>query len=826
MDIEQLQKTFLPHLRSQFEQGQAVLFVGAGFSLGAKNASGNPLPDGRALAREYWKICYPAKDFEESTTLQDIYEAAHLRHQAQLKRLTIDRLTVDANTLPDWYKPYVEMPWLRIYSLNIDDLLESAGRRWPPSRRIAALSATSTHVSQRPPASADAVELVHLNGTLADLPDDVTFSVSQYAERLANNDPWYAQLVTDLLTRSIVFIGSSLDESPLWQHVVLRAGRGGRQQFELRHRSYLVSPALSAARQALLSQHNVEWLPFGAEEFSARVLNECRVAIPTGLKVISEKYPPGGSPKNIRLPVVSDLASRTGGKTEYLLGEEPTWSDIQSGRAVERDADEALLTTAKRLLTAKPNERVLVVTGTAGSGKSTSLMRLCLKLSSFGTVVGFIDRNLDISLRNVRRSMDVDTAPKVLAIEDADLYGSELVPLVRDLLAMDRGTLIILEIRSGKIDRAFPQDALSPSRITEMPMPPVSDRDIDAILGALDRENRLGKLKGMAKGAQIEAFRQQAGRELIVAMYQATTGLDFKTKMVQELEDLTGTARFIYALIALTSAHRFPMTQDEVVIAVADRSNSVLNEIRTLLSRHLIVRTRDDTGLQARHRVIASVLFEALTTSGQLFDLIYGVVIAAVSKYRESEGRGSRASRMMQTFLNHDFLGRTLGLEQTRNLYGRCESLLRDNYHYWLHRGAIEVEHGDLSLAENFLSQAKGLAPSDPFVLNEWAYLLFRKAIESPASPEAQRYVGEALDILNGLISNRAQRSAHAYHVLGSQALAWSRRGIGSKLERGEFLLPIKTSLSQACETFPDNADLRQLEQDVQKEILKLAVPR
>ena len=267
MDNERFERVFLPHLRSQFEQGQTVLFVGAGFSLGGKNAKGEPLPDGKSLAREYWKICYPTIAFDESTTLQDIYEAASLRHPARLKQVTVDRLSVDTRTLPSWYQLYVEMPWLRIYSLNIDDLLEGAGRLWSAVRRISALSATSTDVTQRPPASAGVVELVHLNGTLADLVDGVTFSVSQYAERLATNDPWYTQLVTDLLTRSVVFIGSNLDEAPLWQHVVLRAGKGGRQNFELRHRSYLVTPSLSPARQALLSQHNVEWLPFTAEEF-------------------------------------------------------------------------------------------------------------------------------------------------------------------------------------------------------------------------------------------------------------------------------------------------------------------------------------------------------------------------------------------------------------------------------------------------------------------------------------------------------------------------------------------------------------------------------
>jgi hypothetical protein len=46
--------------------------------------------------------------------------------------------------------------------------------------------------------------------------------------------------------------------------------------------------------------------------------------------------------------------------------------------------------------------------------------------------------------------MEHDPMPEVIAIEDADLYGSELMPLVRDLLEGPRPPLVILEIRSGK----------------------------------------------------------------------------------------------------------------------------------------------------------------------------------------------------------------------------------------------------------------------------------------------------------------------------------------------------------------------------------------
>jgi hypothetical protein len=42
------------------------------------------------------------------------------------------------------------------------------------------------------------------------------------------------------------------------------------------------------------------------------------------------------------VPEVADLAVNPHQGSEYLLGQQPIWADVQSGRAVERDNDEEL----------------------------------------------------------------------------------------------------------------------------------------------------------------------------------------------------------------------------------------------------------------------------------------------------------------------------------------------------------------------------------------------------------------------------------------------------------------------------------------------------
>lgn len=179
----------------------------------------------------------------------------------------------------------------------------------------------------------------------------------------------------------------------------------------------------------------------------------------------------------------------------------------------------------------------------------------------------------------------------------------------------------------------------------------------------------------------------------------------------------------------------------------------------------------------------------------------------------------------MRTFINHEFLLRTLNVLQARAVYADLEQLLNWDYHYWLHRGALELEAGDLSYAENFLGQSKALGAGDPFVANEWAYLLFKKACSYPGAVEAPDMVREATQILEGLIASEGYRSPYPYHVLGSQGLSWARRGIRSVDDRSTYLSWLRKVVDKGYDLHPSEQNLRQLAEDLKKEQMMLAVP-
>jgi hypothetical protein len=167
---------------------------------------------------------------------------------------------------------------------------------------------------------------------------------------------------------------------------------------------------------------------------------------------------------------------------------------------------------------------------------------------------------------------------------------------------------------------------------------------------------------------------------------------------------------------------------------------------------------------------------------------------------------------------------RAVGSEEARNLYGELENVLSWDSHFWLQRGSLEVDLRSLNRAEHFLNQAQALAPDDALVETEQAYFTFCKAIENPRAIEAPERVSKATETLADLIRRRGSVDHYPYHVLGSQALAWARRGIPNRDEKAKFLKRVLDLVAGGRDKHPRSKELEQLSSDLRKELLSIAI--
>jgi hypothetical protein len=264
----------LEHLKSQLSYAKVVLLTGSGFSLGATDLNGRSLPTGPELARELWDIAFPNDDYDEAASLQDVYEHALNRRRNELFRFLRERLRTRAENLPDYYETWFSMPWRRVYTLNVDDLEHSVAQAFKLPRKMVPIFATRSEAPQADRLSVRGLSVVHLNGGIESPEHGLTFSTTEYAERLGKQDSWYAQLASDLLTYCVLFVGTPVHEPQFWYHIKRRGARSTGPEF--RPRSYLVCPQLNPARRELLREYNVQWVQLSAEEFAVQILATAR----------------------------------------------------------------------------------------------------------------------------------------------------------------------------------------------------------------------------------------------------------------------------------------------------------------------------------------------------------------------------------------------------------------------------------------------------------------------------------------------------------------------------------------------------------------------
>ena len=818
MDDLALESNYIPHLREQFSNGSVVLFLGAGFSLEAKSVSGHDLPSARDLTEQLWDLCFPADPFDSTTQLQDIFETARNLKSKDLTHLLRDSFTVDPDSCPEWYLRLLTMPWLRIYTLNIDDLVLKVLTTMQSSRRVRAVSATS----DRNPLFDDShLSIIHLNGTLEDIPDDVTFSRSQYAQR-TGLDPAYAQLKNDLLFRCVVFVGASMEEGPMWQHLGLRGPSVSRGERELRPRSYLVLPTLNRSKESLLARHNVAWLPMVASEFESSILNRMDDQRTAGHRVLREIGDPTTSRRE-RFDRVADLAAAGDSSAEeYLLGAEPIWDDVSANRVANRTCFDELWNQLNELRASGTNGRFLVITGTAGTGKSSALMSLAMRLEADGTAVAWLDASSVFSRFEFRKALANEPQFGAIFINDSDIYDARLSSMVRDTLEHNPRLIIVCETRSGRVDRIVNRQELNDIECVEYTIPSLVDDDIDAILDVLDREQRLGQLKGMSRDERRRVFQRLAGRQLLVAMHIATHGKNFEERAVDELREMPPEQMFMYGLVCVASAYRYTLRQEDIGIACSNGGTDWLQSLDALTRRKLILPHKHNS-YRARHRVIAQFVYDSLVQAGKLHGVVSAIIQLAATKTTQYSPKTSQYARMLRTFLSHNLMKRAVGLVRAREIYSDFQDALDWSYHFWLHRGALELETDNLDRAENFLNQAKSINENDVFIDNELAYLAFKKAIAQPTSDKSAGLVDEAIATLNHVVVRRPDQMAVAFHIMGQQGLVWAKIGVSSAEKKKELLEYLKRKVERAI-TRESTEMMHNLANDIQRELLSLAV--
>lgn len=182
--------------------GEAVLFTGAGFSYGAKNAKGQ-VPSAKELKSDLLKELNIDNNTDYGLeTIAEFYS-----NKTSPKKL-VEKLKYYFNivSVADHHKKIANLPWKRVYTTNYDQVMEKASSEigCDYRRDPIVFSDSFTH-------SRKDLICVHINGYIErlnanKLNNEFKLTDTSYSCDLIKNNPWFEFMINDFESASVIII--------------------------------------------------------------------------------------------------------------------------------------------------------------------------------------------------------------------------------------------------------------------------------------------------------------------------------------------------------------------------------------------------------------------------------------------------------------------------------------------------------------------------------------------------------------------------------------------------------------------------------------------
>jgi hypothetical protein len=427
-------------------------------------------------------------------------------------------------------------------------------------------------------------------------------------------------------------------------------------------------------------------------------------------------------------------------------------------------------------------------------------------------------------VRDISEALDLFERRPILLIDSADIGLAWIAQLLETEFRKHSPPLIVLAARTNRYDRSSALiKAVAP--VLEVRVPLLSSADIDSVLSVLARNNLLGELRNKNESERRREFENRAEKQILVAMREATRGKGFDEIIESEFNELTPVeAKVLYLCAAIPTAARSYITREQLLACAAISPPEALDIVDRTLRDIVIPKSDESDTLRLRHAVIAEFMVEKKAPRTILRDAYIGFLSVLSHDMGHRPDRTSRILRLYRRVINHETLCRRFAVEDARAIYESLQDRFKDEAHFWLQFGSLELTYGELDLASNYISQAEALAPNDDFIRMTRAHLFLKKATRAETTAEANKLWQEGSVLVEERIATRGNVDPYPYHIFGSQTLIFLSR-IPNGPEQRELVEKAKLIIDDGYRKHPRNEEIEKIRREIQQAYLELALP-
>ena len=769
-----------PDLLPAAREGRLVLFLGAGASKSSITTSGDQMPDGEGLrdliVRNFLKPQHAQYD------LKTVYDLA-------CSRTCVRDVQRYMRTILEPFQPtqahlkVPKLPWQAIVTTNYDLLVE---RSYEALNDASLAPVTKDGDVPLDQISSDKTLYLKLHGCISEA-DQVDAPLVTSTEQIIDHKKGRSNMFKTFLELGqnyhLAIVGYGMADDNLRSLFYRLINEG-----DSRPRHYIIRPGWDDVMATYWRDRRFEPVDADFDSFVGELL----ASAPSGSMAL------GKLAKAQRSTSLTKFISRAGAReTEHLVaalgavfehvtgditdtgepkqfysGVNQGWFPIQQSLDVQRVATTHVL---KRWILPPAVEKapkLFLLKGHAGSGKTITLRRAAWEAATkYEKLVLYMRSGADIDVEALEEIISLTSQTVYLFVDDAGEHASSL-KFIADKGAVRGWPLVIVGAeRVNEWNQA--EDEVGIFANAEFLVEYLLTSEIEDLVILLESHNSLGELASLNIEERVERFKGFAGRQLLVALHEATKGASFEDILEDEYDGIyPADAKALY--LDICALHRLgPPVRAGLISRVHGISfDEFESRLYKPLENIVVVGKRNyrgDLTYQARHNYIAEIVFnKAASTPSQKQELLLRIIDKLNPSYTYDEGVLYQLikARSVADMLPDRAQGLSIYEAAERNV-GRTVGVLHQRALYELR---LAGDPGGLSRAESLLREGLEAEPHSTMLKHSLAEVALKHSELARSDIEAAAYRQEAAKIARSLIST--SRRSYAHHTLAKVAIA------------------------------------------------------
>ncbi len=675
-------------LLNKINAGKAVLFLGAGFSIGGINVAGNNLMSGRALSR---KLCELAgtKESDNLRFASDFY--IDRKGESSLINLLLSEFQIKDTS--ESQKFISSLNWRRCYTTNYDLAFEESAKSKEIRVQSVDIECDVKDFYKR------GKLCVHLNGSINSLTQESlnsTFKLSDSSycspESFVDSE-WYYYFKKDMdFSSAIFFVGYSLYDIEIKSIL--------HQTPELKEKTYFITSG-------------------SEDDETVYTLNKYGTIIPLGVDGFVEKLKENALFSQVQNEYNFSCFSEYQLDHESLeIRDEQVEKMLMYGEIDDKYIDNFMVGNSKRpcLTLRDAVEEVkknvfknnIVITSALGNGKTIILKEIRSTLSTLAyTIYELGDSEGDYIA-------DIDHIGKLPQNSVILLDGYEqYLHIIKHVVKSDYGNITLI-LAARIADHEYHRSDLDSCgfKYREINVDNLSEQELSSFVSIIDNLGLWGDKAGLSHHQKIKELNDGNNGQLSIILLSMLGSPQIRDKIKKYVDELRKNKKFDNTLIAACLCQIIGIPGTKSIISSIANDDMIYDNI-LLNDKNFKMLFKIQDGIITS----SSLLCVHLIKNNFSSSAISAFLIKVASKFNKIESRNFEQDRIFKSMLKFSFIEQLMPDAMKRSSLQRYyEDLkievtwLTNNPHFWLQYAMSFIAFQNYTKAQQFLDQAYAIA--------------------------------------------------------------------------------------------------------------------